>query len=373
MFVVPNLDLGGAERHVTTLLPRLDPQRFCPSLVCLGHEGELFGVLRDAGVPARALHGRRSQAPLMLAELVRQMRRERAELVVTRSYNAEVLGRVAARLAGVSRSVVWLHNAQDLRPRSRLRRFSDRTLDRVTTAYFAVARGQLPYLVDDLGYPPEKIHVVHNGVDPACHPYPADRDLALARELGIAPEQVVIGTAAVLRPEKNHAVLLHAFARVAAQRPEALLLLIGDGPLRPELTALADRLGVAEKVRFAGSRSDVSRILPLLDVFVLSSWTEAFPMALLEAMAAGRPAVCTSVGGVPEIVNDGVTGHLVPSGDPAPLAARLSELVAAPGRRNAMGTAARRRLEERFTLERSILRSEDLLERTARRLAGDAR
>ncbi len=367
LFVVPNLDVGGAERQVTTLLTRLDPRRFRPSLVCLGDEGELFGVLRAAGVPARALHLRRSQAPLILVELVRQMRRERIDLVVTRSYNAEVLGRVAALLAGVRHAVVWVHNPCDLRPRSRLRVTADRVLDHVTTAYYAVTHCQLPYLIDELRYPPEKIHVVYNGVDPGADPAPAPRDGVLARGLGIGPGDVVVGIAAVLRPEKDHLMLVRAFADVAATCPEAVLLVVGDGPMLPAVTSLAERLGLAGRIRFAGLRVDVDRILPLLDVFVLPSRTEAFPMALLEAMAAGLPSVCTAVGGVPEMVDDGVTGYLVPVGDQAALTARLTELVAEPERRARMGAAARRRLEDRFTLDSSIRRSEYLLATTAGR------
>ncbi|RZT87885.1 glycosyltransferase involved in cell wall biosynthesis [Pseudonocardia sediminis] len=365
LFVVPNLDVGGAERHVTTLLTRLDQRRFRPSLICLGHEGGLFDSLVDSGVPCRALQRTKAEAPLILAELVREMRRDRIELVVTRSYNAEVLGRLAARLAGVPHSAVWLHNASDLRPRSRVRVAADRALDRVTSAYYAVSNGQLPYLIDELRYPPSKIHVVHNGVDPL--PYPPRRDESLARELGLDPGRVVVGTVAVLRPEKDHAILLRAFADVASRCPEAVLLLVGDGPLRRELAAAAAELGIADRVVFTGARRDVPRILPLIDIFVMSSRTEAFPMALLEAMAAGLPSVCTTVGGIPEIVEDGLTGHLVPPREPGPLATRLVELIATPSRRHAMGGAARRRLEDRFGLDRSVQLSEEMLERTVGR------
>ncbi len=117
MFVVPDLGVGGAERHVTTLLPRMDPARFTPSVVCIGEEGDLFAALPAAGIEARALHLRKRQAARALRELVSIIRRARPDVVVVRGYNAETLGRIAARVAGVEHTIVWVHNIGDTQPR----------------------------------------------------------------------------------------------------------------------------------------------------------------------------------------------------------------------------------------------------------------
>lgn len=375
LFVVPQLGFGGAERHVATLLPRLDRSRFSPSLLCIGRGGSLFDEVAAAGVPARALHrGKGSYAPA-LAEMVGHMRRTRPDIVVTRgAKNAEVLGRLAALLSGVPCSVVWVHNNEDLRPRDRVRRLSDRLLDRFTSAYFGVAFAQLPYLTATLGYPPEKIRIIQNGVDVAqFEPHRvAGRDPALAAELGVAADEPVVGIVAVLRPEKDHAGFLRAARLVLERHPKARFLVVGRGAREGELKALAAELGIADRVVFTGARSDVPAILGLLDVFVLSSYTEAFPMAVLEAMAVGTPAVCTAVGGVPEMVDDGVTGHLVPPRDPAALAARVGELLADRGRAQAMGAAARAKLEADFSLELSVRRAEEALAETAGRVPAGA-
>jgi glycosyltransferase involved in cell wall biosynthesis len=132
---------------------------------------------------------------------------------------------------------------------------------------------------------------------------------------------------------------------------------------------LTEKLGLGGNVVFAGTRSDVDRLLPLLDVFALASRTECFPMALLEAMAVGRPAVCTDVGGVSEILEDAVTGYTVPPRDPAALADRLLELLTDPARAELMGNAGRRRLEAEFTLDRSVRNAEAAFEETAGRRA----
>ena len=172
--VVPDLGVGGAERHVTTLMPALDRRRFEPSVICIGEEGALFADLEAVDVPAKALHRRKRQAIATLWDLVRELRRAAPDVLIMRGYNAEVLGRVAARIARVPRSVVWVHNHGDTEPRGRLRRVVDRVLDRVTDAYFGVAHAQQDYLVSDLGHPAQKITIVHNGVDPAMFD-PTDR------------------------------------------------------------------------------------------------------------------------------------------------------------------------------------------------------
>jgi len=366
LFVVPRLGLGGAERHAATLITHLDRERFAPSLVCIGIPGALGEELAAAGVPVRALHRSRGRLPLALLDLVRHLHRVRPDVVVLRGRNAEALGRLAAVLAGVPRAVVWVHNNHDLGRRTRLRRLADRVLEPATSAYYGVAESQLRYITGGLGYPAEKVRIIHNGVDVGRFRV-AERDPALAAELGIGPDEPVAGTVAVLRPEKDLATFLRAARLVLDREPRARFLVVGRGPLAGELRALADELGLAGRVVFTGARSDVPALLSLLDVFVLSSYTEAFPMAVLEAMAAGRPAVCTAVGGVAEAVDDGVTGYLVPPRDPAALAGRIADLLADPGRARSMGAAARARVEAEFTLERSVRRAAEALERTAGR------
>ncbi|NNH70793.1 glycosyltransferase [Nocardia uniformis] len=361
MYVVPDLRVGGAERHVTTLLPNLDRTRFEPSVICLGEEGELFAQLGAAGVPARALHRTKRRAVAAVRELIRVMRLERPDVVITRGYNAEALGRIAAWCAGVPNTIVWVHNCGDVEPRGRVRAIVDRILDRYTTAYFGVARAQIRYLTDDLGYPESKIEVIYNGVDPSA--FDAADNRTAARELGISDADLVVGIVAALRPEKDHATFLRAARRVADRVPSARFLIVGDGPARGEIEALVGELGLADRVVVAGSRPDIAALLSAMDVVVLSSYSvECFPMALLEAMAAARPAVCTAVGGVPEMILDGETGYLVPPRDPKQLADRLTALLSDPPLRRRMGAAARTRVETHFSLKTSIAAAERAVE-----------
>ena len=353
LFVVPDLRLGGAERHVTTLLPRMDPALVTPSLICIGDEGDLFEALPAAGVEATAWHLGKRQAVRALWKLIVAARRSRPDVVVVRGYNAETLGRIAARLSGVKHTIMWVHNIGDAEPRGRVRVLVDRALTRWTSGYFGVAEAQRRYLVDELGYPADKIRIIHNGVD--GKQFNASTDRTALAEFGFAHDDPVVGILAALRPEKDHVNFLRAAREVVDVLPNAKFLIIGDGPTRLPLESLCGELGIATNVRFTGSRSDVSQLLRAIDVFVLSSVTvECFPMALLEAMAAGRPAVCTAVGGVTEMIVDGVTGYLVPPQDPHQLAGRVISLLSEQHAAQRMGRAARERLESEFDLDRSV-------------------
>ncbi len=257
LFVVPDLGVGGAERHVATLAPALDPQRFAPSVVCIGDEGALFGGLVEAGIPApraapAAQPGGRA-APGWSAV----MRRDRPDVVITRGYNAEALGRIAAVLTRTPRSVVWVHNCGDVVPRGRIRGLVDRLLEPATDAYYAVAHGQRPYMTDVTS-------ATRIGRSPWCTTgwTRAGSRVRASRSAtprwrpssGSTLSAPVIGIVAVLRPEKDHATLLRAVRMVRDEIPDAQLLVVGDGPERPRLEALAAELGIDVAVRFAGSR-----------------------------------------------------------------------------------------------------------------------
>jgi glycosyltransferase involved in cell wall biosynthesis len=361
MYVVPDLREGGAERHVTTLMPNLNRARFDTSVVCIGDEGKLYGDLTVSGTRAIALHRTKRQAIGALRDLMREMRSFLPDIVITRGYNAEMLGRIAARLTRVPHSVIWVHNHGDIEPRGFVRRLADRVLAGGTSAYFGLANAQIDYLVGDLKYSPDKIRIIHNGVD--ADGFECSDDRGAVSDLGICDSDKVVGIVAALRPEKDHETFLRAARSVADRMPNAKFLIIGDGPARHEIERFTEELGLGDRVTLTGSRTDVADLLRAIDVFVLSSNTvECFPMALLEAMAAGRPAVCTAVGAVPEIIAEPATGYLVPLHDPAALADGLVKILSDSELARRMGRAARARVQERFSLRASVASTEYALE-----------
>jgi glycosyltransferase involved in cell wall biosynthesis len=194
-------------------------------------------------------------------------------------------------------------------------------------------------------------------------------------ELGISPEAPLAGTVGSLTPKKSHETLLRA-ARVARQRlPDLRVAVVGQGPLAGALRRRAAELAVEDAVTLVGYREDAARVASAFDLFVLSSRHEGLPVALLEAMAAGRPVVATRVGGVPEVVRDGSEGILVPPGDPEALAAAMVTVLADADLRARLGEAARRRAAD-FDIRRTVRRHEEVYARLlepADRIPGDRR
>ncbi|MDR7543851.1 MAG: glycosyltransferase [Armatimonadota bacterium] len=203
-------------------------------------------------------------------------------------------------------------------------------------------------------YPPERTRTVHFGIDVDRVTAAVTGTTELRREIGLSDDALVVACVARFTAEKGHAVLLEAMTAIVRQYPGAVLVLAGDGPLRMAIEAEAHRRALQERVRFLGTRDDVSRLLGASDVVVVPSLWESLPRVVLEAMAVGRPVVASAVGGIPEAVSDGETGLLVPAGDPGRLASAVTDLLRSPARRAEFGEAGRWRARTAFSLQRSL-------------------
>jgi glycosyltransferase involved in cell wall biosynthesis len=204
------------------------------------------------------------------------------------------------------------------------------------------------------------VETLHHGVDVA-HIRHGERARRAARHsLGIDDTTTVIGTVANFTPKKDHAGLLRAAEQVRDQIPDTRWLLIGSGPLESELRLEVERRGLSSCVLFLGMRSDVLELLPAFDVFVLGSTFEGLPISLLEAMASGVACVATEVGGIPEVIADGVQGRLVRPADPRALADSVVGLLQDRPRREALARAGQQRVEAEFTIEHAVRRTEEL-------------
>jgi glycosyltransferase involved in cell wall biosynthesis len=234
----------------------------------------------------------------------------------------------------------------DFAMRGPLSRWKYRRCRRVIAVSGAVAR-----VLEQDGLSPGAVRVVYEGV-PDRAPAPGGRDVLDA--LGIPAGAPVVGNVAALTAHKDHATLLAAAAALRAQIPEARFVIVGHGELEERLRAQARALGVSESVVFAGFRADLDVLIPAFDVFCLSSHMEGLGTSLLDAMCYGRAVVATAAGGIPEAVEDGVTGRLVPPRAPDALAAALAEVLQDRARRESMGAAGRKRFLDRFTAERMV-------------------
>jgi glycosyltransferase involved in cell wall biosynthesis len=366
LFVSTTLAVGGAERIVQHLATRLDRGRFDVALATLRDPGGIGEELVASGFPLRqGWTGRGRLDPLLIPRLHAWFLRERFEILYFLDHPHAVFHGVLASLGTrVRMRVMPVHTMGrwgGLPSVPRSTRLLLPYLDRV----IAIAEAQRDYLIREEGIPAAKITVIRNGI-PIEQPDAALRAMrrAAARaELGLAPDAVVAAIVAVLRPEKNHELLLRAVARIRPRIPGMLLLLIGDGPRRDDLEEEARRLGLKETVRFLGARPEARRLWPAADLAILSSHprVETLPLSLMEAMDAGLPVVGTDVGAMRELVAPGETGELVPAGDVEGLASAILRVLGDPRLARSYGERAQERVRERFGVERMIGETEELL------------
>jgi glycosyltransferase involved in cell wall biosynthesis len=358
LIVMPTLARGGAERHSVWLATQCDRRCWHPHVLAFA-DGPLRGELIAAGVPVEVLDvsevGRSSTGADAVWRALRQLR---PTLVTGQHIRVEVAIRLALqRLPSAERPpyLAWKHTYDNLGYRLARERLFERVTGGIVTRYGAVCHTQARHLSRGLGIPSRKISVLPNAV-PVPRPAPSPP--------GGAPTVLM---AAAMRADKDHATLLRAWPAVLSQHPSARLRLAGDGPLRGELERLATGLGIASQVEFLGMRDDVGRLLAQAHLLVLASYAvECFPYAVLEAMAAGRGVVSTNVAGLPELVDDGVTGRLVFPRDPAALAGALAEgLSGEPPTSTRWGQAAWQRAGSVFPLQDWAVRMNELLAEVA--------
>ncbi len=345
MQVLLNLGKGGMESMAVGLAAGLRARGYQPVLVALDRGGEHEAALREADVPYHVMGGRRWLDPRAHLRLAALFRRLGAAVVHTHHFGSLFHALPATGLAGTPRLVHTEHSFEYLKSRGDYRLALGAMALRCD-AFAVVGHSMADYYRDRVGVGADRLRVITNGIDPERYRRPADA--AAARERLGLDSGVLVGTAGRLFPEKDYGVLIRAFHQASAELPALRLAIIGDGPLRGDLEALARSLGIADRVRFLGWREDVAALLPLLDLFVLSSLHEALPLVILEAMASGVPVVSTPVGEIPAVVGGSTGGAFFPVGDVPALAALLGELGRDPQRRERLGSAARERVRAHY-------------------------
>lgn len=344
LHVVNSLGFGGAERLVLSAARGLPAERFENAICCLVERGAFADEADAAGVPVWCAGGFPGfRHPWVFARLLQIIRAFRPAIVHTHLQSANLYGRLAARMAGVPIVVATEHNVYTAKPRRYI--LVERLQAGSTQAIVAVSEQVRTFLGEQLRVAPSSIRLIRNGVARAR---PRPEGVAdFRRRLAVPPGTAVIGTIASLTPKKGHVFLLHALKRLLDRRIPCVLVLAGDGIQRESLASLAERLRVADAVRFLGEVRNVADLLETIDVFVLPSLVEGLPLALLEAMLAGKPVVATSVGGVPEIVTAD-NGVLVEPGSGDALATAIERLIASPDLARRLGERARATIERGY-------------------------
>jgi len=351
--IIATLERGGAEKQLYLLATHLDRKRFEPLVIALTRGGPYQRALQDRGVECEVIGKSRSISPGALLGLVRALRRRRPDVVHTWMFTANAYGRAAARIARV-RGLIAEEQCVDLW-KGPVRLGVDRVLARMGGRVVANSASVAEWLCS-VGIPGALIETIPAAFDPAGYPLKAPARAAAPVQ---APRLCAVGR---LYPQKRYDVLLKAMAHVVRACPQASLTIAGEGPCRPQLEQLVVRLGLAGSVRLRGEFSAIGELLLGSDLFLMASDYEGLPNAVLEAMYVGVPVVATAAPGTVDLVQDGVTGVLVPRGEGEALGEAAAALLGDPERRRALVERARHHVLAVHSVEQMVRAHERLYE-----------
>jgi len=367
--MIARLNMGGPALHVTYLTRELAARGYDTTLVAgalsQGEDSMAF-VAREAGVSfVRIPQLQRELSlvhdPISIRRIVDEIRRVRPHILHTHTAKAGAVGRLAALLAGDARPPIIVHtfHGHVLRgyfdpARTALFREVERQLATHTTRLIAVS----PEVRDDLvglGVAPvEKFTVIRLGIDLEKRVQSTDGRAGLRRLFGLPEDQFVVGWVGRMTEVKRLPDVIASFAELRRRGVDATLCLVGDGPDRQAAEVQARALGIARHVLFVGYQRDVSSYYSMFDVLLLASANEGTPVVAIESLAGGRPVVSTRVGGVPDVVSDGVDGLLCDPGDVSGLATALGQLAASTALRSRFGEAGQARIVPRYSVDRLV-------------------
>lgn len=365
MHILQDLGVGGTQEVVRTLVQYLAMEE-CVPIVCTLKDGHLRQGIEKLGIKVEFLEGRRYRfvyLPLFILDLLR-IRRALAELI--KKYNVNVVQThtvwpidllLLTLLSNTNlRGLLWtFHSANFMYSRTALVKFVYNWLYRLgarrVSGFVAVSDEVREAMIRRIGPIQDKIVTICNGVDLRRYEHPANR-ITVRRQLGVGIDTKLLITVGTLKAAKGHEFLIRAASEIVSRHPDAHFLFVGDGELKRELQTQSQSLNLSDNIHFLGNRSDVADLLAASDVFVLPSLWEGLPMALLEAMAAGKPIVATAVSGTKRVMIPDETGLVVPPGDASKLADTILRLVSDPVRAKAMGRAARKRVAKEFSAQK---------------------
>ncbi len=355
---ITRLIIGGAQENTMLTADLLDKKRWAVDVISgpqTGPEGSLIGEVRQRGVsltlePTLVREVNPLKDVLAFFRLARFMRRGKYSIVHTHSSKAGILGRWAAKLAGVPVIIHTVHgwghtNRQHPLVQQFYIRLEKLTLPITDKLIVVSPRDIEKGLQDGIGVP-DDYTVIRSGIELERFGHPQVPRPETRAALGIPPDAPVVGTVTRLSPQKAPLDFVQAAALVSQAVPECRFVMVGDGPLRPQVEALAAELGVADQLILTGLRRDVPELMAAFDIFALSSLWEGLPRVLPQAMATGLPLVATAIDGNAEAVIDGVNGYLIPPGEPAELARAVIGLVDNPHLARQMGGAGCQRVAE---------------------------
>ena len=355
-FLLDSLNVGGTETQAVELARRLDPADYEVTLGCLRARGPLLERLQNSAVSLREFHPNGGMdSPGGIYQLLRLtvfLRRGKFEVVHTHDVWSNLLGVPAARLAGVPVIISSRRDLAHLDWYQSKRRVWLRRIQNLSAVVLANATPIREALIAEDMFAPEKVRVIHNGIDVEKFArVNRDRDRILP---GVGHGTLIVLVGNMHSDVKGHPLIISAAPAIVGEFPDTRFVFVGDGARRQEFEHQASALGLAQNVMFLGQRNNIPEILACCDIGILPSKAEGLPNAVLEYMAAGLPAVASNVGGNSEIIRDGITGLLVPPQDSQALSSALLRLLREPVLARCVAESGQAYVRENFSFERLI-------------------
>lgn len=368
LHVYPNSQTGGIQNQIISLLKVYDRETFTPYICCFGPKKEMGRMVENLGVDFISFNREnyKTFSPGLLMNLYKLIKDRRIHIIRSHNYRANLYSLLAGRLAGVP-VVASIHNVYTNKDKSLKRRLINQAILKMAPRLIAVSDAIKNDVVRYLGIDPAKITVIYNGVDTVrFDPEKTFNDIR--EEFSIGREDILIGFIGRLVNFKGVEHLIKAVSLLKDEFGSMKLLIVGDGPVRDTLKAKAADSNIGGITRFTGKRADIPAILACIDILAIPSvGEEGFPNTLVEAMSMGKSVVATTVGGIPEVIDNGVTGLLIPPSDPTRLAAALKMLINNRELSLKMGRAARRVVTEKFSVRATAEKWESIYRDVLRR------
>lgn len=354
LHLITELEPAGAEVLLVNIVKNLDRRKYNISVGYIYGQGTLTGELREAGIEAYDLSRNGKIDPLVIIKLFCLIRKKKIQIIHTHLVHASIIGRIAAKLAGVKSIITTRHYVYYHKEKS-LVNWVERKTAVFNNNFIAISNAVKEYMVNREKYEPDRITMIYNSVD---------LGLFDSRDRDVIPRNnnFLIGSVGRLHPSKGYDTLLKSMPQVIEKFPQVKLMIAGNGTEKAHLEKLCTQLHISDKVIFLGRKTpeEIRNLLREINLFVLVSNWEGFGLAVVEAMASGLAVVTTKVGGLPEIVENGRTGFLVPPVQPHALAEKMIRLLKDQKLSMEMGKQGRKRAAAFFSLDRIIMKLEDL-------------
>lgn len=355
--LVEELTIGGLEKVLTAIVLNLKKKKYNVSVWCLREGGFFADKLIKEGIDVKILQISTSRNPLSIYKLYKLLKSHRFDIIHTHAYSAGTIGRISAFLAGIP--VIISHNHSVYDYYNKYYHFVEWFLSHITDRIICISNIVNRFANETQRINAKKLITIYNGIDSVCSSA-GKKVSSLRKELGIPINHSVICTIAHMEEHKGLAYLLESASLLLESRSDICFLLVGEGTLKEELKELSVSLKIDKNVIFTGERSDIPEILSLIDIFVLPSIREGLPLTILEAMDCGKPIIATNVGGISEVVTDGVNGKLVPPKDPEALYSAMNGLLDDREMLEKMGNNGKRVCNESFNSKAMVGKIEEL-------------